>query len=464
MNKNKRIVGKTVAQWIDQFPLLQPILSTKEVFWINPDYNPLIPHSRLNEQKIREAEARFERFAPYIAHVFPETATSKGILESDLIPIPRMKQHLEAHTKNKLPGEIWLKCDSHLPISGSIKSRGGIHEVLKYAETLAIENGMITPGDSYQIFASNEFKKFFAQYTIIVGSTGNLGLSIGMMSANMGFKVIVHMSADAKTWKKELLRQNGVTVVEHNADFSVALHEGKKQAEKMENSYFIDDENSENLFFGYAVAGYRLKKQLDDRGIIVDNDHPLFVYLPCGVGGSPGGVTYGLKSIYHEYVHCFFAEPTHSPAMLLGLLTGLRDQIHVHDFGIDNQTEADGLAVGRPSKWVSNLIPPYLSGIYTIEDKRLFLLLKALMDTEQISLEPSALAGMWGPMQLAHTQVGKQYLRQHELDTNINQSHHIIWATGGSLVPEEERKAYYNRGLLIEMEKKRSSFTEPILL
>ena len=160
----------------------------------------------------------------------------------------------------------------------------------------------------------------------------------------------------------------------------------------------------------------------------------------------------------------FSAEPTHSPAMLLGLLTGLRDQIHVHDFGIDNQTEADGLAVGRPSKWVSNLIPPYLSGIYTIEDKRLFLLLKALMDTEQISLEPSALAGMWGPMQLAHTQVGKQYLRQHELDTNINQSHHIIWATGGSLVPEEERKAYYNRGLLIEMEKKRSSFTEPILL
>ena len=212
--------------------------------------------------------------------MFPETATSKGILESDLIPIPQMKQHLEAHTKNKLPGEIWLKCDSHLPISGSIKSRGGIHEVLKYAETLAIENGMITPGDSYQIFASNEFKKFFAQYTIIVGSTGNLGLSIGMMSANMGFKVIVHMSADAKTWKKEFLRQNGVTIVEHDADLVLRFTKAKNKLKKWKTAILSMTRTLRNSFLVMQWQDTDSKNNwMTVESLLITIIHCLFIFL-----------------------------------------------------------------------------------------------------------------------------------------------------------------------------------------
>ena len=86
--------------------------------------------------------------------------------------------------------------------------------------------------------------------------------------------------------------------------------------------------------------------------------------------------------------------------MLLGLMTGLHDKIAVQDIGIDNVTDADGLAVGRPSGFVGKTIEPFLSGNYTVSDEELYRLLKELADTENIYLEPSALAGMIGPVKV----------------------------------------------------------------
>jgi D-serine dehydratase len=430
---------KKIKEWIAKQPILTKIMQTEEVFWIN---DHLLPFSVAQEklpyslQEVNEAEQRWKRFAPLLAELFPET--KNGIIESPLIHIPRMKFALENRLNQPIIGDLYVKCDSHLPIAGSVKARGGIYEILKYAEQLAIEHQLITNNDNYRLFASKKMKEFFSLFSIIVGSTGNLGLSIGIISAKLGFKVTVHMSKDAKEWKKSILREFGVNVVEHSSDYSKAVEIGRKEADENPNSYFVDDENSKDLFFGYSVAALRLKKQLDELNIKINDKNPLFVYLPCGVGGAPGGIAFGLKQIFKDDVHVFFAEPTHSPSMLLGMLTGLHHQVSVTDFGIDNQTDADGLAVGRPSGFVGKLMEPLLDGIYTVKDEELFRLLFEMYDTENIQLEPSALAGLFGPVQAARQ-------RQLKLDQFENITH-ICWATGGSLLPKDVFEDYVEKG------------------
>ncbi|PGL67462.1 D-serine ammonia-lyase [Bacillus sp. AFS055030] len=440
-----------IQSYIENYPLLKKLIKLEEYLWFNPNFETFqkaIKKSPLTQDDVNDADERLKRFAPYISKVFPETKDTNGMIESPLVQIPSMKQSLEKDFQQTILGELFLKCDSHLPISGSIKARGGIYEILKHAESLAIKHQLLTIEDDYSKIDSDIFRDFFSNYSIAVGSTGNLGLSIGIISAKLGFKVTVHMSADAKQWKKDLLRSKNVNVIEYEADYSKAVEEGRIQAKADPNCYFVDDENSKDLFLGYAVAASRLKKQFDELDITIDENHPLFVYLPCGVGGGPGGVAFGLKLLFKDNVHVFFAEPTHSPCMLIGLMTGLHDQVSVQDFGIDNKTDADGLAVGRPSGFVGKIIEPFLSGSYTICDEKLYTMLKDLVDFEDLYLEPSALAGMIGPIKLFKE--GQNYLLKNNLLKKMENSTHVIWGTGGSMVPEKMMKEYYQKGSLFK--------------
>ncbi|EGQ8138387.1 D-serine ammonia-lyase [Vibrio cholerae] len=432
-----------IEQLTEQYPLVKELIELKEVSWFNPSITRLeegLSYVGLGSEDIQDASQRLKRFAPYLAKAFPETAKTNGIIESEVVPISEMQSVLEREYDTPIQGRLLLKKDSHLPISGSIKARGGIYEVLTHAEKLAIEAGLLTESDDYSKLLNEEFRDFFKRFGIAVGSTGNLGMSIGIMSAKLGFSVSVHMSADARAWKKNRLRALGVNVIEYAQDYGVAVAQGRKEAENDPTCFFIDDENSQTLFLGYSVAGERLKKQFDEKGIAVDAQHPLFVYLPCGVGGGPGGVAFGLKMAFGDNVHCIFAEPTHSPCMMLGVHTGLHDAISVQDIGIDNITAADGLAVGRASGFVGRAMERLLDGYLTISDERMYRLLGQLNEAENIQLEPSALAGMIGPIVV--TKSVEYRARMQFDDTVMGNATHLVWATGGGMVPAEEMDSY----------------------
>ncbi len=413
----------------------------RPLLWLNPAYEPEAGPGLEPDPVV--AKARYARCAGLLARVFPELSDLGGRLVSPLVSIDRLRDTLHS---SGTPGLWFLKRDDSLPVAGSVKARGGFHEILALVEQIATEHGLLQADTDRSVLAGPAARALFGRYTISVGSTGNLGLAIGLIGAGLGFRAVVHMSADAKEWKKQRLRDHGIEVVEHVGDYAAAVAAGRSISQADPYGYFVDDEKSPPLFLGYAAAARELQAQLQIAGRPVDADHPLFVYLPCGVGGAPGGILHGLKRLWGADVHGFFAEPVASPCMLTQLAVGCETPVSVYDVGLDNRTEADGLAVAQASPLVAPLMARVLSGVLTVDDDTLFRDALRLEDVEGIYVEPSAAAGLRGPGWVLDSPQGREYLRRHGLDRVLSQATHVIWSTGGSLVPESVRAEFRARG------------------
>ena len=77
----------------------------------------------------------------------------------------------------------------------------------------------------------------------------------------------------------------------------------------------------------------------------------------------------------------------------------------------------------------------------------MYRMLAQLADTEGLKLEPSALAGMYGPVLMAADPIFVDYPASAGIGREaMAQAVHLVWATGGSMVPPEEMRAYYETG------------------
>jgi D-serine dehydratase len=409
-------------------------------FWLNT--GRAIPHETpptIGLRDVIDARARWDRFAPLLAALFPEQVP-EGIIESPLIPIPNLAARFLPEALRDANQRIFVKADHALPVAGSVKARGGIYEVLCLAERVALAEHLLRDQeDDYAKLASSAAREKFARYRLLVASTGNLGFAVGTMGRALGFETTVHMSSDAKAWKKDRLRKLGAIVIEHSADYTSAVAAARAEADAADNAHFVDDERSLELFLGYAVAGLRLAEQLQRLHIEVSAQRPLCVYLPCGVGGAPGGVLFGLRAALGEHAWGFFAEPTASACMLMRLMSHLPPEASVYDIGLDNRTEADGLAVGRASELVVSLVGQHVKGAFTVTDDEMFRWLARAHREEGLRLEPSAAAGFPGALQ--HV-----WSLPPPFEAKMEAATHIVWTTGGSMVPEQQYQAMLRRG------------------
>src|SRR5699024_1091133 len=134
LTKPGAMATRTPQEWITDYPLLKRLVALEETLWLKPDLPGAeegLAHVGITPDQIQDAADRLKRFAPYLQQVFPETAPSAGVIESPLRHVPAMKEAIEGLTGQRIEGQLWAKLDSHLPISGSIKARGGIYEVLQ---------------------------------------------------------------------------------------------------------------------------------------------------------------------------------------------------------------------------------------------------------------------------------------------------------------------------------------------
>lgn len=183
-------------------------------------------------------------------------------------------------------GALWGKAEFLNP-GGSVKDRP-VAWILK----VAMRNGELKPGD-----------------TIIEATSGNMGISLAMFSANLGFKCKIVMPSNMSIERKVMLKSFGAELIEVDAgDFDGAIALRDKLAE--ENGYFNFNQfhNPYNTESHWYTTGMEICKDFD-YGKSID----AFV-AGTGTGGTIMGAGKFVKN-QHPACKLVALEPAESPVM-----------------------------------------------------------------------------------------------------------------------------------------------------
>lgn len=369
----------------------------EESFVLNEKLSETEIHSKINgygHVHMKAAQNRYMRFMPFLAEAFPETVARKGIIESELYDISDFTEEINESFK----GKLFLKDDAHLSVGQSVTARGSMHEVLHIAEILLQKNKLLSPTENYSKVNSGEIKELFSHYKIYVVDCENFAVCAGLLAARLGFKTVVYLHENKNQEKINILLNEKIKIREYKSDYLTAINEAQKVCEKEENSFFIGKSDSEDLFFGYSTAALRLKVQLNKAHVTVDENHPLFVYIPSLIPEAAGGIAFGLKELMGNDVHCFLFQPS----------------------DLTNET----------SEFVRSISENIISGIFTVSAESMQIFSEKLKLKKSINLKPVSCMGFKAVEDFSNKEF-QSYLKKHNLLDKLDNSSHIVWAAYG---------------------------------
>ena len=237
--------------------------------------------------------------------LFPSLIHAQGIIESPLLDADRLQ--LRMSPRGGPVGRWLIKADHALPVAGSVKARGGVYEVLLHAESVARRHGLMNvTGRRRDARASSGaralratscggcvHRKSWIECRCDGGRPGISDHRAHVVGCQGLEKNAPAVGGVCKWWN---MRATSRRPLRRVAD--------RRRICQMRTS--STTRNRRISFGDIALRALRLQRQLASRGIRVDARHPLFVYLPCGVGGAPGGVTFGLRHLYRGQRALFF--------------------------------------------------------------------------------------------------------------------------------------------------------------
>ena len=183
-------------------------------------------------------------------------------------------------------GTLWGKAEFLNP-GGSVKDRP-VAWILK----VNMRNGKLKPGD-----------------TIIEATSGNMGISLAMFSANLGFKCIIVMPSNMSVERKTMLKSFGAELIEVDAgDFDGAIALRDKLAEEKGYFNFNQFHNPYNIESHWYTTGMEICKDIPYGDAI-----EAFV-AGTGTGGTIMGAGKFVKNA-HPACKIVALEPAESPVM-----------------------------------------------------------------------------------------------------------------------------------------------------
>jgi cysteine synthase A len=190
---------------------------------------------------------------------------------------------LQLKTNN---GNVWGKAEFVNP-GGSIKDRPVKHILQAW-----INEGRIAEGD-----------------TLCEATSGNMGISLAMLSANMGFKCKIVMPSNMSIERKQMLKYFGAELIEvEEGDFDAAIALRDQLCEENNWINFNQFHNPLNIDAHYCNTGPEIYKNLP-----YDIEPEAFI-LGTGTGGTLMGAGRFLKEVYPN-IKIIAVEPLESPVM-----------------------------------------------------------------------------------------------------------------------------------------------------